>query len=402
MLNRWIYPLAGLVISSMLGGIYAFSLYYHPLQEVYGLNAISPLALAFSILTVSYSIFIILAGIIYDRLGPKIPVVVGAGMIFAGYSLGWYMQNFEDWRSASLLYYLGLGLLPGLGIALIDVVPRPLAAKWFPDKTGTAVGIVAFGFGIGAAIVTPIIKYFLNYGVFLTFLYIGLIYFTLISLLGLLLKEPPRNFHVMAEKSDLTGSKLEDYSLIQALKDKRFYILWFSFAFSSFAGLMVIGNAVPILGEGIPSEVLEFIIPTFLILTSLCNAGGRILWGNVLDRIGPWNAMKLNFIITVLILITLSFSYSNYYLVIPLGGVIYANYGGLLALFPSAAALFFGKRYLGRIFGATFTAWGVAGLMGAMSGGYIRDLTGSYFLAFYVAALLSMLALYFVYRGSNI
>ncbi len=230
----------------------------------------------------------------------------------------------------------------------------------------------------------------------------GLIYFSIISVLGLLLKEPPRASHVMAEKSDLAGSKLKDYSLIEALSDKRFYILWFSFAFSSFAGLMIIGNAVPILEEGISSEVLKLIVPTFLILTSLCNASGRVLWGNALDRMGPWNAMKLNFIITVLTLIALSFSYSNYCLIIPLGGVIYANYGGLLALFPSAAALFFGKKYLGRIFGATFTAWGVAGLMGAISGGYIRDLTSSYFLAFYVAALLSILALCFVHRGSKI
>ncbi len=127
--NRWIFPLAGLVISSMLGGIYAFSLYYPPLQEVYGLNVISPLALAFSILTISYSIFIIPAGVIYDRLGPKIPVIIGASMIFAGYILGWYMQYFRDWMSASLFYYLGLGFLLGLGIALIDVVPRPLVAK---------------------------------------------------------------------------------------------------------------------------------------------------------------------------------------------------------------------------------------------------------------------------------
>ena len=399
--NRWIYPLMGLIISAMLGGIYAFSLYYPPLQEAYNLNVVSPLALAFSIITISYSLFIIPAGVIYDRLGPRIPVVSGACVIFSGYILGWYMQNFEDWERAALLYYIGLGFLPGLGIALVDAVPRPLASKWFPDKTGTAVGTVAFGFGIGAAVVTPIIKYFLTQGVFLTFLYMGSIYFVVISLLGIFLREPPSEFRKLTPTNSEI-EKSEDYSLIQALKDKRFHILWFSFAFSSFAGLMVIGNAVPILEESISPENLKLIIPTFLILTSFCNAGGRIFWGNLLDRMGPWRAMEMNFIVTVVALILLSFCYSNQYLVIPIGGVIYANYGGLLALFPSAVALFFGKKYLGRIYGAVFTSWGVAGLMGAVGGGYIRDLTGSYFQAFYVAVVFSILALFLVYRGSRI
>ncbi len=396
--NRWVYPLAGLVISSMLGGIYAFSLYYPPLQETYGLNAVSPLALAFSILTISYSAFLIPAGIVYDRLGPKFPVVVGATILLIGYCLGWCMQYFKDWRSASLLYYLGLGLIPGLGIALIDVVPRPLAAKWFPDKTGTAVGLVAFGFGIGAAVVTPIIRHFLSYGVFLTFLCMGLIYFSIISLLGILLKEPPKDLSMVTSSSNST---LQGYSLTRVLKDKRFQILWLSFAFSSFAGLMIIGNAVPILNEGISREFLELVVPAFLILTSFCNAGGRVFWGFMLDRLGPWSAMKLNFLITALTLVAFSLTYSNYYFAILFGGVIYANYGGLLALFPSAAALFFGKRYLGRIFGATFTAWGIAGLMGPMSAGYVKDLTNSYFLAFYIAAAFSILALYLVYKGSQ-
>ncbi len=400
MVNRWAYPLMGLVISAMLGGIYAFSLYYPPLQQAYNLNVVSPLALAFSIITVSYSLFILPAGVIYDRFGPRIPVVVGAFVIFSGYILGWYMHNFKDWERAALLYYIGLGFLPGLSIALIDAVPRPLAAKWFPDKTGTAVGTVAFGFGIGAAVVTPIIKYFLTKGVFLTFLYMGLIYFAVIFLLGVFLKEP-EDFRKLASKNFET-EEIEDYNLTQTLKDERFYILWFSFTFSSFAGLMVIGNAVPILEEGISPQNLKLIIPAFLISTSFCNAGGRIFWGNLLDRIGPWRAMEINFIVTIVALIILSFSYSNQYLVLPLGGVIYANYGGLLALFPSAVALFFGKKYLGRIYGAVFTSWGVAGLMGAVGGGYIRDLTGSYFQAFYVAVFFSLIALFFVYRGSKI
>ena len=385
--TRWIFPFAGLAILSMLGSIYAFSLYYSPLQSAYNLNSVAELALAFSLITVSYSIFIIPAGFFYDRLGPRIPVLLGAFIIFLGYFIGYSMRNFADWSTARYLYYLGLGIIPGLGIAIIDAVPRPLVAKWFPDKTGTAVGIAAVGFGIGTAIVTPIIRHFLALtDVFQTFLYMGIIYFSIIGLVGLILKDPKAR-----EKESI------DFSLSSALRDKRFYTLWISFALASFAGLMFIGNAVPILKEGAGEEIIS----AFLIITSFFNAGGRFMWGVILDKTSVWRAMQANFILTSAALLTLTSGYKLPLAAILLGGVIYANYGGLLALFPSATAIFFGKKYLGRIYGAIFTSWGVAGLLGAFSGGLIKDITASYIPSFYVAIVTSLLAILVVQMGKR-
>ncbi|RLI72018.1 hypothetical protein DRP05_01915 [Archaeoglobales archaeon] len=385
--SRWVYPFAGLVILSMLGSIYAFSLYYPPLQDKFGIESVAELTLAFSLVTVTYSIFILPSGFFYDRFGPKIPILLGALIIFIGYLSASLMRDFSEWNSAKLLYYLGLGVLPGLGMAVIDAVPRPLVAKWFPDKTGTAVGIAAVGFGIGTALVTPVIKYFLDVtDVFQTFLYMGIIYFAIISLMGLILKEPETR-------------KVEevDFSLKMALKDKKFYILWLSFASASFAGLMFIGNAVPILKEGGVGEI----IATFLIVTSLFNAGGRIFWGILLDRTSVWTAMQFNFFITMIALFMLKFAYNLPLTAILMGSIIYANYGGLLALFPSATAIFFGKKYLGRIYGAIFTSWGVAGLLGAFCGGLIKDLTQSYIPSFYAAIVMSFVALVIVQIGKS-
>jgi OFA family oxalate/formate antiporter-like MFS transporter len=372
----------------MLGSIYAFSLYYPPLQSEFRINSIAELTLAFSLITVSYSVFIIPSGVFYDRFGPRLPVILGGFTIFLGYVTAYFMKNFSDWESARILYYIGLGIIPGLGMAIVDAVPRPLVAKWFPDKTGTAVGITAVGFGIGTAIVTPIIRYFLGIAdVFQTFLYMGVIYFAVIAMVGLVLKDPK------VQKSD----EITDFSLKMALRDKKFHILWLSFAFASYAGLMFIGNAVPILREG----RVEEIIPVFLIATSFFNAGGRVFWGVALDKTSVWKAMQINFILTSLALFSLRFAYTSPYTAIVMGGVIYANYGGLLALFPSATAIFFGKRYLGRIYGAIFTSWGVAGLLGAFSGGLIKDITQSYIPSFYIAIVMSLLALFIVHFGKS-
>lgn len=223
---RWIYPPLGMLILTMLGGIYTFSLFYAPIQEYYSIENVAPLTLAFSLITITYSIIIIPAGMFYDRVGPRVPLFLGAAVIFLGYLIASQMKNF-DWNIAKLLYYMGLGVAIGTGIALVDAVPRPLVSKWFPDKTGTVVGIVAVGFGIGAAVMTPVISYFLSItSVFGTFIYIGLIYLVIISLCAIPMKDPK------IERKDEEAS----LNLMKTLKDKRFYVLWLAFLLSGFSG----------------------------------------------------------------------------------------------------------------------------------------------------------------------
>ncbi len=381
-MSRWMYPILGMIILTMLGGIYTFSLFYKPLQEFYGISNVAPLTLAFSLITLTYSIFIIPAGLLYDRLGPKIPLIAGAFTIFSGYLLASQMKNF-DWDTAKVLYYVGLGFLPGLGIALVDAVPRPLASKWFPDRPGTAIGLVAVGFGIGAAVMTPVITGMLeNFGVFRTFALVGLIYFAVIVFCALPMRDPESR----------KGESAHDLDLGMVLRKGRFYRLWFAFFLSSFAGLMVIGNAAPILREGARNTPeLAGLVAAFLIITSFANAGGRFAWGFALDRLGVFRALRFNFLLSAAASLLLAFTYSTY-VVFPLASVIYANYGGVLAMFPAAVSIYFGRKYAGRIYGAIFTAWGFSGLLAPYTGGLIRDLTGEYVYAFYVAFAVSLIA----------
>ena len=377
-MNRWLYPVLGMVILTMLGGIYTFSLFYQPLQEYYGIPNIAPLTLAFSLITLTYSVFIIPAGMIYDRAGSKIPLIAGAFVIFTGYLLASQMKSFE-WSMARLVYYAGLGLLPGLGIALVDAVPRPLASKWFPDRPGTAIGVVAVGFGIGAAVMTPVISHLISsYGIFRAFALIGLLYFAVIVFCSLPMRDPPER-----RERDVAG----DFDLSMLVRDARFHRLWLAFFLSSFAGLMVIGNAAPILRKGAEkSPELAGLIGVFLIVTSLANASGRFVWGTALDRLGVLRALRLNFLLTAAASLLLSLFYASY-AVFPLASIIYANYGGVLAMFPAAVSVYFGRKYAGRIYGAIFTAWGVSGLLAPYMGGLIRDVTGEYVYAFYAAFL---------------
>ncbi|MFN3384550.1 MAG: MFS transporter [Archaeoglobaceae archaeon] len=381
-MNRWIYPILGLTVLAMLGGLYTFSLFYRPLQDFYGLRDVAPLTLAFSITTLTYSILIIPAGSFYDRFGPKFPLLTGAFVIFLGYSLASTIKSY-DWETAKILYYLYLGILPGIGIALVDAVPRPLAGKWFPEKPGTAMGIVAIGFGAGGALIAPLVGHLLiAMDVFHTFIALGLLYLTVISICSIPMRDPP-NLKRERSSRDLT----------EVLKSKIFYRLWFAFLLSTFSGLLVIGNAATILIEGAKvTPQLGESVEAFMVVTSISNALGRILWGALLDRIGVKNTMVLNFFTSSISLILLSQLFTTP-LIFPLASIVYANYGGTLAIFPATSSIVFGQRVAGRAYGALFTAWGISGFVAPLFGALLRDLTNSYIFSFYSAFFVSSLAI---------
>ena len=69
----------------------------------------------------------------------------------------------------------------------------------------------------------------------------------------------------------------------------------------------------------------------------------------------------------------------------------YWAYGGGLALLPSYTADFYGPKNLGMNYGLGFLGWGMGAFMPKLAG-RIRDATGSYDMAFYVAGGLLIVA----------
>jgi OFA family oxalate/formate antiporter-like MFS transporter len=63
-------------------------------------------------------------------------------------------------------------------------------------------------------------------------------------------------------------------------------------------------------------------------------------------------------------------------------------YGGIFTLMPAATADFYGLKNLGVNYGLLFTGFGVAGVVGPILGGRIRDLSGSYTTSYTISAIM--------------
>jgi OFA family oxalate/formate antiporter-like MFS transporter len=282
----------------------------------------------------------------------------------------------------------------GLGYA----APTPAALKWFgPHRRGLIAGIVVGGFGAAALYIAPLGQYLIdNYGISGSFVGLGILFAVVIVIGGQLLKNPPPGYVPVAapvRANARPGSVLpvaEDWSPTEMLSSWQYWALLFMFIGSAQSGLLIIANAAPLLAK--TAGKFEFFAQNAWIIAAfggLVNASGRIGSGIYSDVIGRGNAYTLNGIVSAVCLLAtpLIMRMESVPLLFLATGIAYWQYGGGLSLMPSFTADFFGSKHLGVNYGFVFLGWGLGFLMPLLAG-YIKDVTGSYELSFYLSAVL--------------
>jgi OFA family oxalate/formate antiporter-like MFS transporter len=133
------------------------------------------------------------------------------------------------------------------------------------------------------------------------------------------------------------------------------------------------------------------------------NGAGRIVWGQVSDRIGRRKALLSMFLFQAVMMIVFFYTTTNPYIFYIIAALIGFNFGGNFALFPAACADTFGAENLGLNYGFIFTSYGVGGIVGPLLAGYVQDAGMSFLYAFIPAAVLCFIAatLAFLYREST-
>jgi OFA family oxalate/formate antiporter-like MFS transporter len=262
-------------------------------------------------------------------------------------------------------------------------------------------GLVVGGYGGAALYISPLANYLItNYGISGSFIGLGIFFAIVVIIAGQLLAWPPAGYvpppppvRTVASKRP-AATPAADWKPGEILGTWQAYALILMFIGSAQSGLLVIANAAPILGK--TAGKLEFFVANAWILASfggLINASGRIGTGLYSDKIGRGNAYTVNGIVSAVCLLATPFvmkiqSIPLLFLVL---GIAYWQYGGGLALMPAFTADFFGTKNLGMNYGIVFLGWGFGFLIPLLAG-YIKDVTGSYDLSFYISAVILVTA----------
>lgn len=385
----WIVTLAGLGINLALGVLYAWSVVAKSLTADWGWSsgkASLPYAMACGVFALS----MVFAGRAQDRLGPRVVATLGGALT----GLGMIIASFGT-EGNSLPIVLGFGVMAGMGIGLGYAAATPAAVKWFPPaRKGLITGLVVSGFGLASVYIAPLTQSLIGeYGAAITFRILGAGFLVATVALAQLLVNPPAGYVPVAAETGRGGatrpvSSPRDFDWREMVRTPQFALMWFMYAFASFAGLMIIGHMAKIAALQMPGADLGFLLVAVL---AIGNAAGRVAAGVLSDRIGGTRTMLMVFVLQAGMMGLLWVSGTPAMLV-PVAALVGFGYGANLSLFPSTTAGYFGTKNLGVNYGLVFTAWGVGGVFGSMTAGSIVDSNGSYALAYGVAAGLCVLA----------
>ena len=375
----WIVTFAALGINLLLGLLYAWAVFQKALVNDWGWSNTTA-SLPYTVSAAIFAFMMIFAGRAQDKYGPRIVVLVG-GLIFgSGLILSGFANN-------PVMMILTFGVMGGVGIGVGYSATTPCAIKWFDSsKKGLISGIVVSGVGLSPVYIAPLTAWLLRlYGIRETFIILGIIALVAISLLSLILRNPPAGFIPVSSGNTVkTGvPSAQNYSWREILGKKSFYFLWTIFLLSATAGLMLIAHIASI-AQTQSGWKAGFVL---VVVLSVFNALGRVVMGLLSDRIGRKSSLLLVFLLQAVNMFIFSY-YTSIPLLIVGAAIAGLSYGSLFALFPVATADYFGLKNLGVNYGLVFTGWGIAGVIVPLLGGLVVDKTGTYTISYLVSAIL--------------
>ncbi|MFX0078150.1 MAG: OFA family MFS transporter [Candidatus Hermodarchaeota archaeon] len=409
--RRYLVVLGALIIQVCLGSIYAWSIFQAALREgVYVWPSLLT-QIPFAAGLASFAAFMIIAGYYQDRVGPRKVATLGGILLAAGYLLAGLVDIISQGNSIIGTAWLVLtyGIIAGAGIGFAYVCPIAALVKWFPDKKGLITGVAVAGFGAGALVMGYVETWLLSLPMIFplvggAFVILGILYFVLVVFGSQLLTNPPLGWTPPRYTSSprTTNAKGKDFIPGEMIVTVVFWLLWFMFLFAATAGLMTLGNvksaaaAIDPFTSSLP--VWGLIASIIVGVMSIFNAIGRIVWGALSDHIGRVTTMVIMFTLLTIGMFSFAFlstTYTSWIIVMIVASLVGFCFGGNFALFPSSTADYYGTKNVGSNYGVLFTAYGVAGITGALAAGLIVDMTGSYILAFTLTGVLAILAIIF-------
>ncbi|MBN2584632.1 MAG: OFA family MFS transporter [Planctomycetes bacterium] len=388
--HGWRVTFAAMGINLALGILYTWSVLSKRIPAEWNWSE-GDKSWPYAVACLIFSLVMVPAGRLQDRIGPRIVatiggVLVGAGMILASLT------------TSPMGYIIGFGVLAGAGIGFGYASATPPAVKWFsPARTGLIAGIVVSGFGLASVYAAPLCNWLAgNYGIQNAFMYLGIAFLVVVvSLAQLLLppKQPLKFANAGGTSPAAPAVKREDFTAKEMLSSPQFYLLWFMYACGAGAGLMVISKLAKIASQQAGLQ-LGFVLVAVL---AIGNGAGRIAAGVLSDKLGRKATMAMCFLLQAVLIVLLSRATTGSVLASTavlsvICALIGANYGANLSLFPSITKDFYGLKNFGVNYGLVFTSWGVGGFMLAMLAGKMYDKYQSFNVAYYGAVVLLVAA----------
>jgi MFS family permease len=364
--NRWLIPVGAVAVHICIGSVYAWSTFNRPIQALFPNNPtwFSPPYTTFTTALVLLGLSAAFGGPWVERRGPRVAATAAALFFGTGLLIGGIGLAIKQ----SVLVFIGMGLIGGIGCGLGYISPVSTLVKWFPDRRGMATGMAIMGFGGGALLAAYLnVKLMDMIGVAQTVMLLGAAYLCVMLVGARILQRPPEGWKPHGWTPPVqTNEMIATRSVTRnaAIRTTQFYLLWGMLFINVTAGIGILAQASPMMQDMFQKTPAAAAVMVSII--SAFNAGGRFFWASCSDYIGRRNTYIIFFVAQILLFLLIPgmATRGNWPLFAASLFAIFTMYGGGFATIPAFLADIFGEQNVGAIHGALLTAWSAAAVVG--------------------------------------
>jgi MFS family permease len=366
--NRWRIPIGAVLVHLCIGSVYGWSTFNRPIQALFPDAPwwFSPPYTTFTTALALLGLSAAFGGPWVERRGPRVAATAaalffGTGLLIGGAGLA---------LRQSVLVFVGLGIVSGIGCGLGYISPVSTLVKWFPDRRGMATGMAIMGFGGGAFVAGYLNVFFMNLlGVAPTIMTLGVVYLVVMLAGSRLMESPPPGWTPPGwVPSEHTNPMIASRSVSRdaAIRTPQFYLLWGILFINVTAGIGILAQASPMMQDMFGRTPLE--AGAVVSLISIFNAGGRFAWASASDYIGRRNTYTIFFLAQLALFLVIPglAAAGQWWLFQASLFLVFTMYGGGFATIPAFLADIFGPQNVGAIHGAVLTAWSAAAIVGPL------------------------------------
>ena len=348
------------LLSGVLGSIHAYSLFIESFESDLGVGR-GEAGAPYSVALASLTVVVLVSHLLFRLVPGPLVVLIASGGAAIGLLLA---ASANSLAGVVLGYGVVFGAFNGLGYAF----SLQRASESNPDRRGFALGLVTAAYALGGASTALV----LDKQVAASGATSGLRWLALaIAVTGIVTSVLLTN-----NDSPVRGSPAR----LSSANLRILAPLWTAYLLAVLAGLMALGHAAAIVDDaGGPGGAA-------VVAAGLASASGGLWVALVADRTATDRLLRLLPLGSAVVLVIAAVVSHGVVLMVSVAGIAF-TYGALIAIYPLAVAQRFGQDGYSRAYGRVFTAWGTAGLVGPVGAGHLFEVTGSYRIPMFMAAV---------------
>ncbi len=337
----------------------------------------STIGLAQSMAIWLYAFFVLVVGVLVDRIGSRKTFLIGGAITILGWVLFSTVQS--PWQLN--LHY---GVILALAVSMTHYVPiMATGRKWFRRRAGLVTGITGAAWAVGNAVFMPVMTAMAHsYGWRDTSLILGICFGLIIIAIGfLLIRDTPESIGLHTDGETSTpdsGSPAEmevSWTVGRALKTAPFLLLFVSY---SAYNIGMSGLAAHVVAWGTDLGSPEATAGIFSTAFAAPWAIGCVAGGWLGDRYGKTRIMPLGLMICTAGMLYGWLGVHSQQGLALLAIAVGLGTGLQVSLYVPLLGDLFGRAHVGSLFGILTFGYGAIGGWGPLIWATVRESSGHY------------------------